>query len=223
LKNDQLTLKMRHDDNKYLGFARVDLLVISVMVCVVFFLMHCTGERYNLKKERCLAKLKYLGNSFETWSFDHNYLLPFAVPTNEGGTMEFCIPEMTYKHFQVLSNYLLSTDILRCPSEYFPRWPADDLQTMSDTNVSYFININAKAREKVTTILSGDRNIKGGKSATQGGILFKSDSSAFWDKNLHGRNGNFLLTDGSVTNVNNAALNRTFRNFVKNEMHLLIP
>jgi prepilin-type processing-associated H-X9-DG protein len=132
-------------------------------------------------------------------------------------------PGEVYKHFQILSNYLLGTDNICCPSEHFPRWPADSFLTVNNTNVSYFININAGAREHETTILSGDRNIKGGINATQGGMLFKSDSSAFWDNNLHSRNGNILLTDGSVTNINNSALRRTLHGFVTNEMHLLIP
>ena len=66
------------------------------------------------------------------------------VSVTGGGTMELVAGGAVYPHFQVLSNELSTPRVLLCPNDDKQAWATNFLD-LADTNLSYFLNVDAKA------------------------------------------------------------------------------
>jgi prepilin-type processing-associated H-X9-DG protein len=144
----------------------------------------------------CPARLKQIGLAFLTWSLDNDSRLPMRVSVTNGGTMELVPSGGVYPHFQVMSNELSTPKVLLCPSDE-KRDYATNFHQLTDTNLSYFVNMDVKIRDP-NSLLSGDRNIT--NSPPAGGRLVpltRSDSIA-WTKELHRKKGHIAFADGRV-------------------------
>lgn len=88
----------------------------------------------------CVNNLKMVGLAFKLFQVDHEDLFPGGVSTTNGGTMELSGPaDNPVPTFQVLSNELVSTKILVCPSDT-SRKPAATFQQLSPLNISYMLS-----------------------------------------------------------------------------------
>jgi hypothetical protein len=218
LRNSQITLKR-------CGLTRVELLFIIIPICILLFVFLAPTDlptSTDPKKINCIYNLETIGQNYASWAQEHNGLLPFTVSTNEGGTMEFTNASDAYIHFQVLSNYFVTAGWFVCPAD-LPRFRALRFP-ITNSNLSYFINIDARHSVNLPTILSGDRNITGSVSMIQQGcILLNSGDFAGWDNYMHVRSGNVLLSDGSVSNLTTRNLKLTTNRLITNQTRLLIP
>jgi len=90
--------------------------------------------------------------------------------------------------FQMLSNYIQDVSVLLCPSDR-TRWLARDFATLEDTNVSYFMNVDArKGPNAATTILFGDRHLEVGTNAVAPGLfVYTKGMEMGWTTELHTR------------------------------------
>src|SRR6185295_2671262 len=86
--------------------------------------------------------------------------------------------------------------ILVCPNDR-QRTRAADFAQLSNTNLSYFVGLDAD-ETKPETILSGDRNITGGTVYNGFLRVLTSTTPADWATNLHVNAGHIGLADGSV-------------------------
>lgn len=137
-----------------------------------------------------------IGMGFRVWGGDHTNLYPMSISTNFGGTREHVASGETFRHFQVLSNELVTPYILICPSDLRPR-AKDFGSTFSNTNVSYFVGVDAN-ETKPEMLLSGDRNIVGGTKLANGFLEIATNQLVGWGSEMHNGVGNVGLADGSV-------------------------
>ena len=108
-----------------------------------------------------------------------------------------------FRYFQSISNELGVTKVLLCPAEIERKW-AQDFQRLGDTNISYFIGLDAK--EDTTRILSGDRNIENGIAPVDGVLRLTKNQELRFTRGIHKNQGNIALADGSVLMISSAGL-----------------
>jgi hypothetical protein len=94
--------------------------------------------------------------------------------------------------------------ILVCPADH--REPASSSQSLADSNVSYFVNLDAdETRPQV--LLAGDRNLSVNGAPAQSGLLtLTTNDHLSWTGELHRGVGNVAMGDASVQNVTSERL-----------------
>jgi prepilin-type N-terminal cleavage/methylation domain-containing protein/prepilin-type processing-associated H-X9-DG protein len=141
--------------------------------------------------------------------------------------------------FGVMSNELSTPKILICPSEYdnrgaastfaysVPAGQASATPYTNDLNVSYFVGVDAQDTFP-QMLLTGDHNLGTGLNpptvefsrAQAGGTPFLSFGTNFpnnntlvgWLDNMHSKQGNVGLADGSVQGFSRSKLQEAFKN-----------
>jgi hypothetical protein len=215
------------------GFARRDLLaIIAVLVVLAMFLVPAL-QRWNLKSQRlcCICNLKQLGTAYRIWANDNGDRDPAVSPMTNGGWSD--LVNSTNAGVYCWTNYAIMADnlgqsplILVCPAD--ERKPANSISNLSNTNISYFVGINANDSYP-QSLLGGDRNLGPGTtpdpeygfSPTSGkGNDVVINGPVCWSLKMHSRGnpagaGNILLGDGSAQQTTSGPLNL---NWVKNAL-----
>jgi len=177
-------------------------LLISIFVIVVMagLLLPALKRPPPAKRVNCLSNLKQVGLAFRLWSGDHGEHFPWAVPTAEGGTMEYVASPEVIRHFAILTNDLSSPRVLSCLADEKVSREAN-WTNFQNSNLSYFVGLEAD-ESKPQSILTGDRNIFGGVIDSNGIVNFGSNSLPRWGTDIHKGAGNIGLGDGSAQQVN---------------------
>ncbi len=156
------------------GFALAGLIMgyVSVVLTLVILpamLLPALGRaKYKAQSINCSNNLKQIGLAFRTWAIDNNDQFPFNVSTNNGGTLELCLPgsdgfdRNAAFHFRVMSNELSTPRILVCPAD--TKKPAAlDFQSLQAANVSYQLrsgtNVNDTNPEQVLAVCPIHNNV----------------------------------------------------------------
>ncbi len=147
----------------------------------------------------CANNIKQICLSSLVWSHDNNNHFPMQVPVADGGTLELVPRGLIYPHFLALSNELNTPRVLRCPED--ERRPmALKFSDLSDTNVSYFLNVDAMAEviepNKGASVLLGDGNITNRAPAGSHLVPITKASTIAWTKDLHSGKGYVGFADG---------------------------
>ena len=187
------------------------LAIVGMLFAIALFLFPLVsqerGSKTRARRIMCFNNLKQVGLADRLYAADHDERFPWMVstnfnPTNTIGSREFTNSSQIFRHFLAMSNELNTPKILSCPSDE-KRTRGTDFATLSNTNLSYFINIE-EANDEVNPnhLLSGDRNITGGSPSNGFLHVFTPTSVVGWTAELHNRAGNVGLSDGSVAQVN---------------------
>ena len=187
------------------AFSLIELLCVIAIIAILAALLLPAVSRAKTRATRlqCIDHLHQAGIAFESFAHDHNGQFPMTVSASQGGSLEFVqnaslIQGQFYfgfRHFQALSNELVTTKIVVCPAD--TRVAGTNWPTLRNENVSYFVGVNALPGE-ANSILAGDRNITndyvGGVSSLQLGANY----SLRWTRELHEFKGNLLFADSHV-------------------------
>lgn len=111
--------------------------------------------------------------------------------------------------FQTISNELGATWLLTCPADN--RLPARVWTSLSVTNLSYFIGLDAEDT-RPDMLLSGDRNLAVNGKLLSGVVALGTNSAVTWTRAIHREAGNIGLADGSVQQVTTKQLHQQLRN-----------
>lgn len=193
------------------GFSLLEVIVVIVTVLLVLAVLpYFFGRRAKPYSQfKCINNLKQVALASRMWSNDHVDRFPWEVSTNHGGSLEWAASPEVFRHFMVMSNEVATPKILLCPSDRERLRAGGFLPTLANSNVSYFIGLEADATQPLS-ILSGDRNVTGG--VTNGALLsFRSDDVPQWASSIHTNQGNLALVDGSVQRLTDQALARQFQ------------
>jgi competence protein ComGC len=207
------------------AFTFKDLLVVLAVVAllVALLLPALSRLKYRANGTCCTCHLEQISLSFRLWSGDHNDRFPMQFYTNDSGTMMFADQTNAFRYFQMMSNELSSPVILACPND--DRRHALDFDHLSNTNISYFIGLDADETQ-AAMFLVGDRNLTTNGAPVPAGIAtIKSTDKLGWTTKLHRSLGNVALCDGSAQELTSAALTTAYSHsgLGTNVMRLLIP
>ena len=204
------------------GLTLVEGVVVLAILAVAAGLYLSTLSRSYTRSSRvsCTGNLKQTGLAFRLWANDHQETFPFASSAVEG-SRPFVNSVQVFRHFQAMSNELVTPKILVCRADT-PRHAAPDFTQLSNTNLSYFVGLDAH-EDDPTQILSGDRNITGG--TWSGGFLrtLTPRSEAGWMAEIHQFSGNLGLADGSVQQCFTNALRRHLAGMTNAVVRLAVP
>jgi prepilin-type N-terminal cleavage/methylation domain-containing protein/prepilin-type processing-associated H-X9-DG protein len=153
-----------------------------------------------------------------------------------GNAGTFATSKGVYGVFQVMSNELSTPAVVYCPSEYeSTRTKSSSFAAISvananatpftnDYNTSYFLGVDAQDTNP-QMLLAGDHNMGNGNPPTVSytpanffvsvGTNFTTTTGptlAGWMDNMHQKQGNIALADGSVQQVSKAKLQEALRN-----------
>jgi len=186
------------------GMTLIEIFVVLVIISILAVLLipALINAKHRALRISCVNNLMQIGLSCRVWEGDHTNLYPMQVSGANGGTMEFTTGPNVFRHFQVMSNELSTPYILICPAESDRmRARATNFDFMSNSNISYFVGIDANETNP-QLILSGDRNITNGTSVKNGVLNLTTNNLAGWTEEMHNKIGNIGLADGSVQQVN---------------------
>lgn len=203
-----------------LTVVEVLLVIVTIVLVAAVFLPMLARSRPRSSRIGCTGNLKQVGLAAHLWSIDHADQYPQAS-TNLEGSLAWANSTQVFRHFQAMSNELVSPKILVCPEDK-SRKKASTFVNFSNGNLSYFIALDADA-SKSQRLLSGDRNITGGTLSDGFLRTLTSNTTAGWTTELHNRSGNVALSDFSVHQVTKTDLQRQLQAGDLNIIRLAIP
>jgi len=178
-------------------------LALLVIMAAVFLPVLASAKRYSARIS-CVHELKQVGLAYRIWEGDNNDKYPMTISVTNGGTRELTQAGNAVASYQVMSNELSTPKILICPGD--SRYPGDtsrvfatNFATLSNSNVSYFVSVDADAANP-QMILSGDSDLLVGGWPVKAGLLsLRAGDLVAWQPTWHGpHRGNLGLADGSV-------------------------
>jgi prepilin-type processing-associated H-X9-DG protein len=176
------------------AFTLVELLVVVGVIAVVALLVLPGMARAKQKARRiqCTNNLKQLGLVSKTWVIGGGATLS----TNRLAGLGRITSGEAFRYFQVVSNEMGTPKLLVCPADN--RLPAQDVGAgFSNTNLSYFVGLDA-VETYPSMFLYGDRNLTNGLPIQDGILVLMPNRPVGWTHELHNRQGNVALADGSV-------------------------
>jgi len=216
--------------------------IAIIAILAAMLLPALARAKARAQRINCTNNLKQVGLSYKTFAIDNQDRYPMSVPVSEGGpgslnpnyvggfSGNYTANMGTYmwQIYQCMSNELSTPKILTCPSD--ERTAATNFTYSAATTVagaynnkalSYFVGKDAQEGQP-QMLLGGDRNIGeiDGTLATGYGYVDKQAyitipsntvRHAFTDK-MHQKNGNVLISDGSVQQFSSAKFREAVRN-----------
>jgi prepilin-type N-terminal cleavage/methylation domain-containing protein len=225
-------MKIIRPFNRHRAFTMVELCVVMAALgffaLLALFVLLRPGHDFKTRKARlqCINNLKQISLNFDVWAGDHGGRFPMELSQTNGGTLEFISGPNAFRHFQVISNELSTPKVLVCPADEARPVAATSFASLNNSNLSYFISLDL-AQPDPQLIWSGDRNLTNGTHIEDGVLEFTSEHPAGWTATIHRKEGNILLGDGSVQQMNETSLRnetQTTRDFTNRlQMPILGP
>ena len=199
------------------AFTLLELLTTMAIIGILAALLLPALQAAHRKAKRaaCGSNLMNIGVASHLWAHEHNDLFPAQASTNQGGTLEFAQatalnPDVSsaFRHFQALSNEIVTPKILVCPADH-QRSAARNFETLGNGNVSYWINPGA-VFGRPDSPLAGDRNVRTSGRTEWTFVQFGAGDAVEFSAELHGYRGNVLFGDGHRDDLDSRALRRAF-------------
>jgi hypothetical protein len=171
----------------------------------------------------CVSNLKQIGMSYRLWSNDNGDHYPAEAAITNGGWRDLLFltnaSAYCWTNYATMANeFGQSPMLLNCPAD--ERRAAGSFSNLANTNISYFVGVNANDTYP-QTILGGDRNLGPGTTpdpeygyspADGRGNDVIINGPVCWSLKMHSRgnragSGNILLGDGSAQQVTSGSLN----------------
>jgi prepilin-type N-terminal cleavage/methylation domain-containing protein len=201
-------MKSLWQSRKLRAFTLVEMLVVIAIIGILAALLLPVLSRGKQRAQRiqCIGDLKEIGTAFQIFAHDHRGKFPMQVPREDGGSLEYVTASYTfggdfyfsYRHFQSLVTELVVPKILVCPSDA-AREAAATFGTLQNSNVSYFVGVNATF-DSPQTMLAGDRNVTNDWSRSTS--IAYGNQPLRWTRELHFFKGNVLFSDAHVEEMN---------------------
>jgi prepilin-type N-terminal cleavage/methylation domain-containing protein/prepilin-type processing-associated H-X9-DG protein len=200
--------------SKASAFTLIELLcVIAIIVVLAAMLLPVLNQgEARARRLQCVNNLKETGIAFHSFAHDHNGKFPMQLTSSDGGAQEFVQSAylvngefyFSYRQFQPLSNELITTRLLVCPTD-FARLTATNFASLKNENLSYFVGVTADfARPE--SIVTGDRNVTNDSAKSPSIMRSGFGVPIRWTRELHRYRGNLLFADAHVEQLDGAGL-----------------
>jgi prepilin-type N-terminal cleavage/methylation domain-containing protein len=197
-------MKVYKRDRFKSGFTLIELLIVLAILAILagFFFPTVDRTPHKAARIRCVNNLKQVGLSFRLYAGENRDRYPMNISTNN----ELIVNEGTpiYRYFQLLQKGLGTPNVVICPSDKEGK-VANNFANFGNSNVSYFIGLDANEMNPLS-ILSGDRNITNGVSPRDSILDLTTNQMVGFTDEIHLRQGNVALGDGSVQQVSSSRL-----------------
>jgi prepilin-type N-terminal cleavage/methylation domain-containing protein len=177
------------------AFTLIELLVVIAIIAIlaaIYLPMRSGPDRSPTLP--CMMNLKQDVLGFIMWADEHQNQLPWQVSATNGGSMEFISGGRVFPHFQTLSKHITNPKVLVCPTDKVKKI-APGFSELSDSNISYFINVDAGYHTNLPTtspsllVLAGDRHLAAnGQPVKPGLFVLTTNLSMSWTHELHSYN-----------------------------------
>ena len=202
-------MKPRLSNRKTAALTLMEVLVIIVMLALLFSMVDF-GVSHDAKKKaqriQCVSNLKQIGVAYRVWGGDSMADFQIQNSVARGGVKELVQSGIACVSYQVMSNVLSTPKFLICPADINRIAATNFLMGFSNTNVSYFVGVDA-SDTLPQTLLSGDDNFEIGGVPVKSGLLeLLTNTPIAWTAARHKFVGNIGFSDGSVQQVTTAGL-----------------
>lgn len=205
----------------------IDVLVVFALFAVIAALvlpavLPRRGCR-STPRSRCMNNLRQVGLAFRIYANDHDEKFPWQTSKTNGGTAHLTESSRVFEHFLAASNELVTSKILSCNSDG-AKQRANDFSTFSNTNLSYFVGIEAE-NDNSYAMLAGDRHVSGGVLSNGFMRVYRPGAQASWTTELHTNEGNVVFGDGHAELLSSAQLAKSISNQLESvtPVRLAIP
>jgi len=186
------------------------LIVMFVLLVLVAMILPAFSRVHRRRGPGCINQLKQVGIAYKVWASDMDNRYPMQVPVANGGSMGLLPGTNTFFNYLVMSNELTTPKILLCGAESdrwrkmasrfenpLPAGAANETPFASNTNLSYFVGMDAKPDEG-SMFLAGDHNVTNGFRIRNGLLVLVTNKPSGWTAEVHKSQGNILFVDGHV-------------------------
>ena len=200
------------------------LIVVFVLTVLAALLLPAhTGNKASPHRINCVNNLKSLGEGYRQWALDHNEQFPMQASVTNRGAMEWAAQGLAWPVYQLMSNELSTPRILVCPADKQRRSASSFNQRTNFCNLSYFIGMDAHSQAP-SMFLSGDSNLEINHMLRRSGIvMLRTNRPVRWSDDVHKKQGNVGLADGSVQGFSTSRLRDALANTGDLTNRILIP
>ncbi len=186
------------------GLTLIEILFVVATLVFVAVILLPRFNRGTSKAGRisCVSNLKQVGLSFSIYAGDNADRYPMNIGTTNNPVVNEATP--VYQYFQLISNELGTPKGVICPND-LKRKAANDFTNFNNGNVSYFIGLDSN-ENLPQSMVSGDRNITNGFALKDGLLAIATNQMVGFTDEIHLKQGNIALGDGSVQQVSSARL-----------------
>ena len=199
--------------------------LLAIIAAVLMVIQYRTGrQQHGVYIHYCLSNQKQLGFGIEMFATDNGNQYPMQTSVTNGGTLELIPNGNAAEQFGPMTNYIKSTGVYLCPSE-FPEQTSSGTYpspTLANTNLSYLLNVDAKYRTLAP--LTGDRNLAVDGVAPKSGLFPLTNIPAmFWGAKMHSHRGIIGFNDGHSEVVTKPRLPVVFAGAAATTNRLVVP
>ncbi len=210
-----------------LAFTLIELLVVIAIIAILAVLLNQPrGGKERARLTQCMSNLKQVSLGFNLWAGTKSNLFPWEVSTNSGGTLELIPQGTAADHFLSLSNFGVQASVLFCPSDRTSRQRTDSYRGFSNTNLSYFVSLEARLASPVSAsdlILAGDRHLSVNNQMVNPGLFVTTNHTTLGWKGFHPARGLLAFVDGHVEAIKRENLPAVFQRQTLATNRLVIP
>jgi hypothetical protein len=197
-----------------MNMKRSDLVTIIAIVAVLLLLglvamNQLQRARGVAPRIHCISNMKQIGLGFLLLANDNDGLNPMNAGYTDSTIRDDALTGRLVRIFQVMSNEMSVPRTIICPADN--RLPAMDWSSLSNSNISYFVGLDAEAT-RPNMAASGDRNIAIDGKLLSGVVALGTNSAVTWTRAIHRDAGNLALADGSAQQVTSPLLRRQLKN-----------
>jgi prepilin-type processing-associated H-X9-DG protein len=182
------------------GLTLVDVLVVLVVLAIAIvlavLLLPSIKTVEKSKSIICINNLRQIGSAFVMYADDNSGKFPFQTSVTNVAAKRI-YDDHVFPYFQKVGHGL-EPKVIVCPFDV-ARHAAANIQALSDSSISYFLNADALRDSPVISILSGDRFLQtNGQPIASGLFMLTTNLNVSWTPSIHNGGGNVLWSDGSV-------------------------
>ena len=185
---------------KISGLTLVEVLVVIFVLAIlaVLLLPELARNSPARRQFQCIANQRQIAVACVVFQDDNGGKFPWQLSVTNGGAMELSLDGHPSSQFRPIWPYVKSFPAFICPADS-SQHAATNYETLSDQNISYFVNVDATINKPTNSILSGDRFlVANGQPVKPGLFIVTSNLNIGWMPNIHFNRGSLAFADGHV-------------------------